>query len=97
MTAHRDSATDAATGAHIIDPLHDHLIALRRLPTWLERRTGELVHRTVPYRWASRGIRGVRLPTILIGGTRFTSGGAFAWWSAALGDSRSERAEVGRA
>jgi hypothetical protein len=44
--------------------------AAARLP---ERRKGSRPHLATFYRWAERGIRGVRLESIQIGGTRCTS------------------------
>jgi len=44
--------------------------ACRRLP---RRRAGRRSHPATMYRWASQGIRGVKLETIQIGGTLCTS------------------------
>ncbi len=30
--------------------------------------------------WTKHGVRGVRLPSVLVGGRRLTSPGALAWW-----------------
>ena len=85
------------TPHHTIDLARDHLIALARLNLWCEERTGRRIDRTVPYRWSRRGIDGLKLPTILVGGRRFTSQEAFAWWCWALAKSRhSEGLESGR-
>jgi len=35
--------------------------------------TGRRVHLSTPLRWASRGSRGVRLETVVMGGRRYTS------------------------
>ncbi len=67
-----------------INPVEERLIALRRLARWHADRTGERVHRSAPYRWARRGIRGVLLPTVQVGGIRYTSEAAIAWWTAML-------------
>jgi len=57
-----------------INPLSDTTFALaeaaRRLPCL---RNGRPVHPSTLWRWASRGLRGVRLATIRIGGTTCTS------------------------
>lgn len=84
MTTNRDLARDAATESYHIDALCDRLLALRRLADWHQHRTGEAIHRSVRYRWAKRGIRGIRLPTILVGGVRFTSEEAVRWWTRTL-------------
>ena len=44
--------------------------AARRLP---ERSSGNRIHVSTLYRWTQRGIKGVRLETIQVGGTRCTS------------------------
>jgi hypothetical protein len=44
--------------------------AARRLPS---RRCGKRVHSATVYRWISRGIRGVRLESIRVGGSTYTS------------------------
>jgi len=44
--------------------------AARRLP---RRRGNRPVHRTTLYKWASAGLRGVRLETIQVGGSLCTS------------------------
>lgn len=47
---------------------------------------GRHVHNSTAYRWALKGIRGLRLPTVRIGGQLFTSKGAFSWWSQRLAE-----------
>lgn len=32
------------------------------------------------WRWAMRGVRGLRLPTVLVGHKRVTTRSAFCWW-----------------
>lgn len=44
----------------------------RNLP-WLKGRTGKRISKDSLQRWALRGLRGVRLETVRIGGTIFTS------------------------
>jgi uncharacterized protein DUF1580 len=44
--------------------------AVRRLP---RRRSGRHPHPATLYRWATEGLRGVRLETIQVGGTLCTS------------------------
>lgn len=41
-----------------------------------------------PYRWAQIGVEGIRLPTVRLGGMRYTSEEAIAWWTAALSSVR---------
>jgi hypothetical protein len=79
-----NSAFGTATTIYRIDPLRDRLRSLRKLGAWHKERTGEDLHRSVPYRWAQVGIGGLRLPTVRIGGVRYTSEEAIAWWTAAI-------------
>src|SRR5947209_1680704 len=38
-------------------------------------RAGKKLHKATPYRWARRGVAGIRLRTICVGGTLCTSAG----------------------
>lgn len=67
-----------------IDPTRERLVSMRRVPDWFTAHAQEPLHRSAPYRWARQGIRGIRLPTVRIGGRRYTSEEAIAWWTAAL-------------
>ena len=49
------------------------LIAFDKLPAYLGKLTGKRPHKSSCHRWRTRGLKGVRLETILVGGTRFTS------------------------
>ncbi len=94
-----DSSQHPATPIHLIDPCRERLIALARLGSWYEERTGRRLHRCVPYRWRQRGVRSadgrvVRLPTIQLGGVRYTSEEAIAWWTTAIDRGASHEAEV---
>ena len=58
----------------MIDVTGENLIPIRDVPGLLPPRpTGRRVHLSVVYRWIGRGIRGVRLEAIRIGGTTYTS------------------------
>lgn len=85
----RDATHATTTPGYAIDPHRDRLIAMARLVEWYEARTGRRLHRSVTYRWRQRGVRAedgtmLRLPTVRIGGMRYTSEEAIAWWSAAI-------------
>ena len=58
----------------MIDLNAEHILSLtdatKRLP---KRRMGKRPHVATLYRWSTRGVRGVVLETIQIGGTRCTS------------------------
>lgn len=58
----------------MIDLSTEHLIPIRNVPHRLPPRpTGRRVHISAVYRWIQRGVRGVQLETIRIGGTSYTS------------------------
>jgi Protein of unknown function (DUF1580) len=69
-----------------IDPLSEETISLaaaaRRLP---KLRAGRPVSPATIWRWASHGLRGVRLETARVGGTTVTSPAALRAFFAALG------------
>lgn len=56
-----------------IDIHTEELLELNKVPADLEHRTGKRLNVATIYRWASRGIAGIQLETILVGGNRFTS------------------------
>jgi len=58
----------------MINITSENLIPLIKVPSHLPRRaTGKKIHISVVYRWVSRGLRGVQLESIRIGGTAYTS------------------------
>jgi len=58
----------------MIDITQETLIPLREAPRHLPPRpNGKRVHISACYRWISRGVRGVRLEAIRIGGSTYTS------------------------
>lgn len=57
----------------MIDATQEHLLTLSAATRTLPGRTGRGIHVSTIWRWAQRGVRGVRLETILIGGIRHTS------------------------
>lgn len=94
-----DSHQHPPSPTYLIDPTRECLIALASLGAWYEKRTGRKLHRTVPYGWRHRGVKRadgtiVRLPTVRLGGTYFTSEQAIAWWTAALASKPPERTSV---
>jgi hypothetical protein len=56
-----------------IDIFNEELLKLSKIPANLERRTSERLNVSTVYRWINRGIAGIRLETILVGGCRYTS------------------------
>ena len=58
----------------MIDISNEHLISLREVPRHLPHRpTGHRVHISAVYRWMTRGISGIHLESVKIGGTTYTS------------------------
>jgi Protein of unknown function (DUF1580) len=58
----------------MIDVSREELIPIRLVPRRLPPRpSGRSVHVSAVYRWVQRGVRGVRLDAIRIGGTTYTS------------------------
>jgi hypothetical protein len=58
----------------MINSAEENLIAIRDVPRRLPPRpNGKLLHISAVYRWTLRGLKGVRLETVRIGGTTYTS------------------------
>lgn len=81
----------------MIDHKLENLISLReaagRLP---RRRAGRPANVSTLYRWSDRGVRGIRLETIQIGGSRCTSEQALDRFFNALSRHREPISEVVR-
>ncbi len=56
-----------------IDINADQLIELSKVPIFLEKRIGKRLNLATVYRWRQRGIAGIYLETVLVGGKPFTS------------------------
>jgi hypothetical protein len=50
-----------------------NLIALRDVPSLLPRRRGKKTHYSTVYRWVTKGARGKKLESRLVGGVRYTT------------------------
>ena len=74
----------------------DELIAVAGdLPRFVQGLVGgKRVHNSTAYRWALRGVRGRRLPTVRVAGRLYTSKGAFSWWAAKMADDLVEAGSV---
>jgi len=58
----------------MIDMSCETLVPLSQVPKLLPPRSnGKRLHISAVYRWAQRGVRGVKLESIRIGGTTYTS------------------------
>lgn len=63
----------------MIDLTRETLIPIRAVPDRLPRRpSGKKLHVSAVYRWLQRGVGGVRLESVKIGGTTYTSVEALA-------------------
>lgn len=69
--------------AAMIDVTHENLVQFSDLPDWMNQHLGHGIHPSTLHRWRQRGIRGVRLETLLIGGARYTSTEALSRFFAA--------------
>ena len=67
----------------MIDPIEETLIPFSKLSSWCEKNLGNRVSPSSLHRWRLRGIRGVKLETILIGGKRHCSAQALRRFFAA--------------
>ena len=61
-----------------IDIRIESLVKLSDVPAWCEENVGNRVHRSTVHRWRLRGVRGIKLATLLVGGIRYTSAEALA-------------------
>lgn len=63
-----------AEKAAMSDLSNERLISIGDVPKHLPRRaTGRRVHISAVYRWMSSGVRGVRLESVRVGGSTYTS------------------------
>ncbi len=76
------------------------LIALRDVPSLLPRRRGKKTHYSTVYRWVTKGARGKKLESRLVGGVRYTTRAAlyhFLQGDPRLRDERSTAEQLRRA
>ncbi len=58
----------------MIEIANEQLVPIRDVPKRLPPRSnGRRIHISAVYRWAQRGVRGMKLDTVKIGGTTYTS------------------------
>lgn len=74
---------------YTIDIHRDNLIQLPAVVEYWRQRFNKRLHRCMPYRWTNHGVLSadgelVRLPSVKVGGLKYTSIEAIAWWSATL-------------
>ncbi len=70
-----------------LPPLQE-LIAIADVPDHLPRRKGRKIHRSAVYRWATGGLDGIKLRTVLVGSQLFTHPDWLAGFCAAVTESR---------
>lgn len=56
-----------------LDLQHEHLVSLKDATKHLPKRNGKRTHYSTLFRWATKGTRGRKLESVLIGGVRYTS------------------------
>lgn len=80
-----------------IDPFRDELLTFAQAAERLPRhRQGKAVHVTTLWRWATHGLRGVRLETIKVGGCPYTTRRALRDFFAALSATEEHRSTCAR-
>ena len=68
-----------------IDITREQPITFKRLVRELSERSGDRpLHKSTPMRWHARGLRGIKLEAVRIGGTWYTTLEAFARFSQRL-------------
>lgn len=72
----------------MFDPDSEIPIFLVDVPDVLPRRNGKKIHVSTPHRWSTTGLRGVILPTFLIGGLRATTRQALSNFFARVAEAR---------
>ncbi|MGC3967715.1 MAG: DUF1580 domain-containing protein [Pirellulales bacterium] len=71
----------------MIDVNNEHLVPLAEVPLLLPAsRSGRPVHLSAIYRWAMKGLKGIRLETLQCAGRRVTSREALSRFFAALSE-----------
>jgi hypothetical protein len=68
------------SSSYQIDPTTEQLLAYPAIIEWFKKRTGRAPHRCGVRRWIRTGVRGIPLPSVLVGGIRYSTPGAIGWW-----------------
>lgn len=77
----------------MIDIVEEKMIAVRDVPRHLPSRpNGKRIHVSAVYRWSFRGLRGVVLDTVRVGGTLYTSAEALQRFAESLSTARLDAA-----
>jgi len=75
----------------MIDVNRDRLLTLKEMANKVPGRDGRPVSYGTVCRWAAEGVRGIRLETVLVGGSRKTSEGALAAFVANLNGRKTKK------
>ncbi len=67
---------------YTIDPTIERLLHIGQLPDLFERFGMRRPHKNNVRRWLTTGTRGVVIPSVLVGGKRYTTQAAVQWWIA---------------
>ena len=90
------AGTATLRASYAIDIATERLIDLRGAIKWMEDRGARRPHLNGLMRWIrSPGVRGCVLPTVLVGGLRYTTEGALLWWIAATNLANSPTGKAG--
>ena len=57
----------------MIDIVNEQMLPFSKIPAWCEQHLGNQVNRSTVHRWRTRGARGRKLETVLVGGRRYSS------------------------
>jgi hypothetical protein len=84
-----------ATTFLVLDPVNGDLITFTRASTVLpRRRRGKQVHVGTLHRWRSRGLKGISLPALRVGGVWMTSAAALNWFFQRLSEPNPPNGDV---
>lgn len=71
------------TSTYVLDPSAERLLHLTDVPPLVASWGCRRPHKNAVRRWITIGVRGVVLPSVLVGGRRYSSEPALRWWMAA--------------
>jgi hypothetical protein len=81
----------------VVDVAIETIFPLSELPDRIPPRFGRKLSIPTSYRWSTRGVRGIVLETVQVGGTRYTSVEALRRFTEALTRARDGRPPAERA
>ena len=57
----------------MLDIKNESAIRVSKIPDWCAEHIGHTINRSTVFRWRTRGCRGVKLETILVGNARYST------------------------